>query len=881
MKNLKIFAILPLLVFWFGFFGVNKAEAAQTCTGQWPGPTMQLKIWLNNSSGALLADINVGDPGGSGTTNYNGSFSVPEGSRIYFEGRATAYENNSPSTINYPVGNTMSFQEGPFSVLRANTSDQIYSPSSFRWTIDETYCGGAIDPSWREGHGEISFGISTTAPITTQTINVSSNVNTSWSILGPNSKSGSGTSATYSSTTETVSAGSYTITAQTIPGMTLTYVSPQTQSLSAGGTINFTLNYNTGSSSPPGPFSIITGNPCFGWPNPGIEISITGSSGASTYDLYRSVNNAGLVFYVGGFTFASLDSYSDTNISGGNTYEYRVRAINSAGYIDSSNTTGPIPVNSTNCGGSPPPPPPPPPPGPGCSGNCAEYTSQSVPLTMTAGVPTPVTITFRNVGTTTWTCCNPASPPGDIDSADGYKLGSQSAQDNITWGYARVKVPNVVAPGDYAVFSFNAIPPATAGTYNFQWRMVQEYVQWFVNTSPTTPLLSINVVADDPPWLSLETPANGSSVSGTANVSGWAVDNITDAEGPITSFAVILDSVTLLNSTSYGNTLRNDVCTAYPGRFGCPNVGFSYPWNTTTLANGAHVITVRVGDQGGHYTESSVNVTVNNQTPLAAPTNITVSNPSCALMTITWTDNSNNENYFEVWGGLSATAVTDLVATNLYAPNGIAGTGGTGTYSYSPPVNQTYYYYVKVVRTGPPSQSANSAVASGFNRPCLPDLSNSTKSIYQVNGSAYTSSTTIKTGDTVTFRIILNNTGSANATIVRICDTPSANFNTLRALTVTGTGAAGGTAGNLSRNTANCPGTNTYELNVSGTKTNSGSWTITFSSTFTSTGGGGFEVCSNTAAIRYTDSEGTKTQNTRLASLLCNKTGNGTPDFNE
>src|SRR5207237_1324496 len=80
-----------------------------------------------------------------------------------------------------------------------------------------------------------------------------------------------------------------------------------------------------------------------------------------------------------------------------------------------------------------------------------------------------VSVTMQNTGTTTWT------------AAGAYRLGSQNPQDNTTWGTNRVSLPSgsSVAPGANVTFSFNVTAPATAGTYNFQWRMVQDGVEWF------------------------------------------------------------------------------------------------------------------------------------------------------------------------------------------------------------------------------------------------------------------------------------------------------------------------------------------------------------------------------------------------------------------
>jgi hypothetical protein len=101
--------------------------------------------------------------------------------------------------------------------------------------------------------------------------------------------------------------------------------------------------------------------------------------------------------------------------------------------------------------------------------NSSQFISQIVPTTMTVGQTTTVSVTMKNNGTTTWT------------RSGGYKLGSQNPQDNYTWNLNRVWLPAgvAVAPGQQRTFTFNITAPTTAGTYNFQWRMVQDGVQWF------------------------------------------------------------------------------------------------------------------------------------------------------------------------------------------------------------------------------------------------------------------------------------------------------------------------------------------------------------------------------------------------------------------
>jgi len=96
------------------------------------------------------------------------------------------------------------------------------------------------------------------------------------------------------------------------------------------------------------------------------------------------------------------------------------------------------------------------------------------------------------------------------------------------------------------------------------------------------------------PSVYIERPLNGSTVSGTITVKGWAIDNASTVGTAIGPVQVQVDGTTVGNAT-YG-LARSDVCTAYPGRMGCPNVGFSYLLNTTGFTQGPHTVTVCVTD---------------------------------------------------------------------------------------------------------------------------------------------------------------------------------------------------------------------------------------------------------------------------------------------
>jgi hypothetical protein len=108
----------------------------------------------------------------------------------------------------------------------------------------------------------------------------------------------------------------------------------------------------------------------------------------------------------------------------------------------------------------------------------AAFNTQTVPSSMTAGQSYSVTVTMVNTGNRPWT-------PG---GSNPLRLGAQNPQDNNIWGLSRVDVPSVVNSGASVTFSFTVTAPSTAGSYNFQWRMVQETVTWFGDMTSNVPV---------------------------------------------------------------------------------------------------------------------------------------------------------------------------------------------------------------------------------------------------------------------------------------------------------------------------------------------------------------------------------------------------------
>ena len=134
---------------------------------------------------------------------------------------------------------------------------------------------------------------------------------------------------------------------------------------------------------------------------------------------------------------------------------------------------------------------------PAAAANGSALVSQDVPVTMVVGQTRTVSVVLQNTGTTTWT------------AAAGYRLGTQNPQDNTLWtGASRVLLGGAesISPGQQKTFTFTITAPGTAGTYNFQWRMLQEGVEWFGSFTTnvaiqvtTTPVDSAQLISQSVP----------------------------------------------------------------------------------------------------------------------------------------------------------------------------------------------------------------------------------------------------------------------------------------------------------------------------------------------------------------------------------------------
>jgi hypothetical protein len=218
-------------------------------------------------------------------------------------------------------------------------------------------------------------------------------------------------------------------------------------------------------------------------------VTLTGPANGATFTAPASINltatasdSNGTVskveFYRGGTTLIGTDTTSPYTFAWSNvavgSYSVTAKATDNAGAATTSSAITITVATSLS--------------------NNAVVVSVSIPASMTVRQTYQASVAMRNSGTTTWT------------AAASYKLGSQNPQDNTRWGMNRVNLAagEAIAPGQTKTFTFNVTAPATAGTYAFQWRMVQDGVAWFGGLSTN---VSVTV-----------SPDGGNSGSGTLNI---------------------------------------------------------------------------------------------------------------------------------------------------------------------------------------------------------------------------------------------------------------------------------------------------------------------------------------------------------------------------
>lgn len=194
-----------------------------------------------------------------------------------------------------------------------------------------------------------------------------------------------------------------------------------------------------------------------------------------------------------------------------------------------------------------------------------------LPTSMNVGATASVSITMRNTGSTTWT------------PATKFYLGSQSPENNYTWGMNRVAVPKSVAPGQEVTFNFSIKAPSAAGSYNFQWKMLQEDIKWFGDFVPATARIISVSKPNVAPTATLISPTTYASyeVAPNDSVSVRVRGSASDSDGRISAIAIV-DNTSIILSTN-ASTIDK----------------------TIPLPVGAHKLGIRATDDSGAIAYSS------------------------------------------------------------------------------------------------------------------------------------------------------------------------------------------------------------------------------------------------------------------------------------
>lgn len=117
--------------------------------------------------------------------------------------------------------------------------------------------------------------------------------------------------------------------------------------------------------------------------------------------------------------------------------------------------------------------------------NQSQYISQILPEFIAPGEEFEFNITFKNTGNTVW------------EYQNYYHLGSQNPQDNTNWGTNRIILPSDVAPDEEITITATLTAPIEESVYGFQWRMVQDGVEWFGEASESLLIhIGVNMEAD-------------------------------------------------------------------------------------------------------------------------------------------------------------------------------------------------------------------------------------------------------------------------------------------------------------------------------------------------------------------------------------------------
>lgn len=251
------------------------------------------------------------------------------------------------------------------------------------------------------------------------------------------------------------------------------------------------------------------------------------------------------------------------------------------------------------------------------------------------------------------------APLSGIAALGGWAVDDQAAIDNVAVSIDGISYGNASYGGDRP--DVCALLPGRAGCPNVGWNalidtqllsdgphtlQVTAMSASGKRSAATRPFQVANL-AGSSIRISIDTPnSNGGAIVAGIMTGGWAIDD----KGSIVRVAVSIDGV-MQGDASYGAN-RADVCAHFPGRGGCPNVGWNFPLDTTPLSNGTHTIEVTAYSSTGAYVTTSSSFQVANW--LSNPARISIDRPNTGTGPI-----SGNAN-FGGWALDDYSAITNV-----------------------------------------------------------------------------------------------------------------------------------------------------------------------------------------------------------------------------
>src|SRR5438132_2238785 len=199
----------------------------------------------------------------------------------------------------------------------------------------------------------------------------------------------------------------------------------------------------------------------------------------------------------------------------------------------------------------------------------------SNPVGSVASSPAALTV---NASTSPLQITSSQLPGGTVGSAYSATLSASGGSTPYTWSPISGALPNGLALNSAGSISGT---PTAGGSFPFTVQ-AQDAAARSVSAS-----LTIDVVTAAAPSVSISSPANGATVSGTTAVSGVASDGLA-----ITSVQLSVDGGTFANASGTSN--------------------WSYSLNTNSLSNGPHTLSAKVNDSTPSPTSPLFNFSVNN-----------------------------------------------------------------------------------------------------------------------------------------------------------------------------------------------------------------------------------------------------------------------------